>query len=92
MVKVAPEEPSSSTGTCLVSALSWGEHRLLLGWRGLLGLGGTGADGLRHDSDLEGKFEHRHGLLGVPLDGEDTFASRHLHEVVGWMSRRHELG
>ena len=23
MVKVAPEDPSSSTGTCLVSALSW---------------------------------------------------------------------
>ena len=48
-----------------------------------LGLGATGIGGLRRRCGLEGKLECRHGLLGVPLDGEDTFASRHLPEVVG---------
>ena len=30
MVKVAPEAPSSSTGTCLVSALSWVKNYFFL--------------------------------------------------------------
>ena len=47
---------------------------------------------MRRRNGPEGKFECRHGLLGVPLDGEDALAPRHLHEVIGRVSRRHELG
>ena len=91
MVKVAPEDPSSLTDTCLVSALFLGEQLLLLGGRGLLGLGRTGAGWLCYFRGLEGEPERRHGLLSVPLDGEDALAPWHLHEVVGRVSRRHEL-
>ena len=41
---------------------------------------------------LEGKLESRQGLLGVPLDGEDTLSPGHLHEIVSRMGCCHELG
>ena len=68
------------------------EQLLLLGQCGSLGLGGARIGRLHCRSGLEGELERRQGLLGVPLDREDTFASGHLHEVVGRMSRHHELG
>ena len=39
MVKVAPVDPSSSTGTYLVSALSWLNNCFFLAGAALLGLG-----------------------------------------------------
>ena len=87
MVKVAPEDPSSLTSTCLVSALSWVNNCFFL-----VGAASLASGAPAPTCGLESKFERHHGLLGVPLDGEDTFASRHLHEVVGRMSRCHELG
>ena len=53
---------------------------------------GARTGGLRRCGGLEGELKRRQGLLGVPLDSEDTFASRHLHEVIGRMRHRHELG
>ena len=50
-----------------------------------------GADRGRYRCGPEGKREGRQSLLGVPSHGEGAAAARHLHEVVGRMSRFHEL-
>ena len=65
-----------------------GEHLLLLGRRSLLGLGGVCAGRLR----CCGCLESEQSILGIPSYGEDAAAPGQLHEVVGRMIRRHELG
>ena len=71
MVKVAPEDPSSSTGTCLVSALSWLNNCFFLAGVASLTPEMTSSAG-RATAAVEGKLERYQSFLGISKYGEDV--------------------
>ena len=90
MVKVALVDPSSSTGICLVSALSWVNNYFFLAGAAPLGSGVSKSAGYAAAAVLKASLSTR-SASPVSMHGEDTAAPGHLHEVVRWVRRGHEL-
>ena len=76
MVKVAPEEPSSSTGTCFVSVLSWVNNRFFLVGAASLASGAPAPTGCAAAAVLKASFGTQETLCYLVAG---LFERDHLH-------------